>query len=473
MSDASTVNPNANEQHGTPSSEGEARLHEEVKYEESDVSLAGVIAILIAIALVFAGVFFLCAWMLMMSQPNSWRAASSSNYAVPADQKPAPPRLEPLDFEGAAATDVFAKQLKLEHTLHTYGDTAVDDFVHIPIEARDAVGRSIATGEGGIAATSEKFWPRRRWRIELGTFVFGGALMANPQKMRSLVTCLVFAVCSAATSFAYSPPALKGVGFDQRLNQQIPLDVRFTDETGKPVQLGDYFGKKPVILVLAYYQCPRLCTLVLNGLVQGMLEMPLDVGKDFNVVTVSFDPREKWQLAASKKESYLRRYGRPGAENGWHFLTGEQDQIKRLTEAAGFRYRFDPVQNQFIHASGIMILTPTGKISRYFYDVHYPGRDLRLGLVEASNNKIGSPVDQILLYCFHYDATVGRYTASIMNIIRVMGVGTMLVICGFVVFLQRRHVKRAAAEQANASRETPHREPMSVGALSANSSSID
>jgi len=149
MSDASTVNPNANEQHGTPSSEGEARLHEEVKYEESDVSLAGVIAILIAIALVFAGVFFLCAWMLMMSQPNSWRAASSSNYAVPADQKPAPPRLEPLDFEGAAATDVFAKQLKLEHTLHTYGDTAVDDFVHIPIErATQLVVQSLPVREG-------------------------------------------------------------------------------------------------------------------------------------------------------------------------------------------------------------------------------------------------------------------------------------------------------------------------------------
>ncbi len=232
---------------------------------------------------------------------------------------------------------------------------------------------------------------------------------------------------------------IEGVGFDQRLNHQVPLDIRFTDETGKSVQLGDYFGSKPVILVLAYYQCPRLCTLVLNGVVQGMLEMRLDAGKDFNVVTVSFDPREDWRLAASKKESYLARYGRPGAEKGWHFLTGEPDQIKRLTEAVGFRYRFDPVQNQFVHASGIMILTPTGRLSRYFYDVNYPGRDLRLGLVEASNNQIGSPVDQILLYCFHYDALLGRYSASIMNLVRLAGVGTMLAIGAFVMFLQRRH----------------------------------
>jgi protein SCO1/2 len=266
----------------------------------------------------------------------------------------------------------------------------------------------------------------------------------------------VFTIC-AATIFNYvarasaEPAALQGIGFDQRLNQQVPLDAQFVNESGKSVQLGEYFGSKPVILVLAYYQCPRLCTLVLNGVVQGMLEMKLDAGKDFQVVTVSFDPREDWRLAASKKESYLLRYGRPGAAEGWHFLTGEDTQIKRLTEAVGFRYRFDPVQDQFIHASGIMILTPAGKISRYFYDVNYPGRDLRLGLVEASNNKIGSPVDQILLYCFHYDATLGRYSASIMNMVRVMGVGTMFAIGAFVMFLQRRHLRTVTGQPAHAS----------------------
>lgn len=272
--------------------------------------------------------------------------------------------------------------------------------------------------------------------------------MVTGKKVGIVTVCLSLAIGSATSLLADVPPALQGVGFDQRLNQQVPLDSEFTDETGKPIHLSNYFDGKPVILVLAYYQCPRLCTLVLNGLVQGMLEMKLDAGKDFNVIVVSFDPREDWRLAASKKENYLLRYGRPGGETGWHFLTGKEDQIKRLTEAVGFRYRFDPVQNQFIHASGIMILTPAGKISRYFYDVNYPGRDLRLGLVEASNNKIGSPGDQILLYCFHYDATLGRYSANIMNLVRISGVGTMLAIGAFVVFLHRSHVRRLRSSNA-------------------------
>lgn len=241
------------------------------------------------------------------------------------------------------------------------------------------------------------------------------------------------------------PAALQGVGFDQRLNCQVPLDLTFSDEAGQPIRLGDYFNSKPVILVLAYYQCPRLCTLVLNGLVQGMLEMNFDAGKEYNVVVVSFDPREDWRLAASKKDAYLKRYGRPGAADGWHFLTGQTKAIQCLTDAVGFRYRFDPVQNQFIHASGIMILTPAGKISRYFYDVNYPGRELRLGLVEASQNKIGSPVDQILLYCFHYDATIGKYSASIMNIIRLGGLATLAAIVGFVFGL--RHFGRARRDR--------------------------
>ncbi len=292
-------------------------------------------------------------------------------------------------------------------------------------------------------------------------------------KTKTLIRFLMGAAllsCAMTKGFAYTPPQLKGVGFDQRLNQQVPLDTVFTDETGKQVQLGDYFGSKPVILVLAYYQCPRLCTLVLNGVVEGMLDIPLNLGKDFNVVTVSFDPRENWQLAASKKESYLRRYGRPGGEAGWHFLTGKEDQIKRLTNAVGFRYRFDPVQNQYIHASGIMILTPGGKISRYFYGVQYPGRDLRLGLVEASNNKIGSPVDQILLYCFHYDASVGRYTASIMNIVRLLGVFTMVAVCGFVFFLRRSFLRHLKAQSADSQDELLSLDEPVLAAASANGS---
>jgi protein SCO1 len=257
-----------------------------------------------------------------------------------------------------------------------------------------------------------------------------------------MMVCLLHST-AARTACADMPPALQGVGFDQRLNAQIPLDLAFTDDTGKAVRLREYFGSKPVILVLAYYQCPRLCTLVLNGLVQGMLEMKLDAGKDYQVVTVSFDPREDWHLAARKKESYLLRYGRAGAETGWHFLTGEESAIKQLTDAIGFRYRYDPKLDQFVHASGIMILTPSGTISRYFYDLHYPPRDLRLGLVEASHNRIGSPIDQVLLYCFHYDATIGRYSLSIMNFVRFAGVVTMLSICGFVYFLRRSAVRQA------------------------------
>ncbi len=249
-----------------------------------------------------------------------------------------------------------------------------------------------------------------------------------------------------ATAPQNIPPGLKGVGFDQRLNEQLPLDVHFTDETGQDVRLGKYFGQKPVILVLAYYQCPRLCTLVLNGLVQGLLEIPFDAGNEFDVVVVSFDPREDWQLAASKKESYVARYGRPGAEQGWHFLTGKPDAIRRLTDAVGFRYRYDEALQQFIHASGIMIATPQGRLSRYFYDVKFNPRDLRLGLVEASQQKIGSPVDQVLLYCFHYDSAIGKYSADVMRLVRVGGVLSMAAVIAFVQFLRRTSRKRQTSD---------------------------
>ena len=235
------------------------------------------------------------------------------------------------------------------------------------------------------------------------------------------------------------------MGFDQRLNEQVPLDLKFTDETGDAVKLGDYFGNKPVILVMAYYRCPMLCTLVLNGLVQGMRDMPFTPGTDFNVVTVSFDPRETPELAAAKKKNYIANYGRPGAAEGWHFLTGKPDAIEKLTRAVGFRYVYDAKQDQYIHTSGIMILTPQGKISRYFYGIEFPGRDLRLGLVEASANKIGSPTDQVLLYCFHYDPATGKYSASILNFVRAGGALTVLALAGMVWFLCRRRPRAAAS----------------------------
>jgi protein SCO1/2 len=246
------------------------------------------------------------------------------------------------------------------------------------------------------------------------------------------------------------PPVLRDVGFDQRLDEQVPLDLVFKDETGQSVQLGDYFNGKPVILVLAYYRCPMLCTEVLNGLVRALLDVPFDVGKEFNVITLSFDPRETPELAAAKKKTYLERYGRPGADEGWHFLTGEQDSITQLTEAVGFRYTYDARNDQFAHASGIMVLTPTGKISRYFYDITYSPRDLRLGLVEASENKIGSPADHILLFCFHYDPAEGKYGPVIMNFVRLGGVLTLLALGTFITVLWRQDRRRTRQKVATA-----------------------
>jgi protein SCO1 len=226
------------------------------------------------------------------------------------------------------------------------------------------------------------------------------------------------------------------------------LDLPFVDETGKAVKLGDYFGEKPVILVLAYYRCPMLCTLVLNGLTTAMHELPFTIGKEFNVVTVSFDPRETSELAAKKKKTYVAAYGRPGAEEGWHFLTGKQDAIDKLTDAVGFRYVYDAKQDQYIHTSGIMVLTPHGKISRYFYGIKFPVRDLKFGLIEASAEKIGSPTDQVLLYCFHYDPQTGKYSANILMMVRVGGVCTIIGLVGMVWFLMRRERRKRSHGEA-------------------------
>jgi len=233
------------------------------------------------------------------------------------------------------------------------------------------------------------------------------------------------------------------VGFDQKRNEQVPLDLLFKDETGRPVRLGDYFGDRPVILNLAYFKCPMLCDQVMNGLVKAMLDLTLDLGKDFKVLTVSFDPRETPEMAAAKRATYLQRYGRERAGDGWHFLTGEEEAIKRLTAAVGFRYTYDPRHDQFAHASGIVVLTPTGKVSRYFYDVHFTPRDLRLGLVEASANRIGSAVDQVLLFCFHYDPIEAKYGPAVMNMVRAGGVLTVLGLGMFLAMLVRADRRRA------------------------------
>ncbi|MGA7920258.1 MAG: SCO family protein [Candidatus Acidiferrales bacterium] len=228
-------------------------------------------------------------------------------------------------------------------------------------------------------------------------------------------------------SVGVRPDLLKQVGIDQKLDGQIPLDLKFRDESGQPVRLGAYFGQRPVILALVYYNCPMLCTQVLNGVESGLKELQLDIGKQFEVVTVSIDPTDSHVLASVKKEMYTGMYGRPGAAQGWHFLTGDEPQIKQLADAAGFRYAYDPESKQFAHASAIMVLTPEGRISRYFYGIQYPKRELRLGLVEASEGKIGSPIDQVLLFCYHYDPSTGKYGLLISHMIQAGGALTVLI----------------------------------------------
>jgi protein SCO1 len=224
------------------------------------------------------------------------------------------------------------------------------------------------------------------------------------------------------------PELLKQVGIDQKLNQTIPLNLAFRDENGQTVQLAQFFGQKPVILTLVYYNCPMLCTQVLNGVESGLKELQTDIGKQFEVVTVSIDPTESHVLAKVKQEMYVGMYGRPAAAQGWHFLTGDEPQIKQLADAVGFRYAYDPDTKQFAHASAIMLLTPEGKISRYFYGIQYPSRELRLGLVEASEGKIGTPVDQVLLFCYHYDPKTGKYGLLISRVIQAGGALTVFVL---------------------------------------------
>jgi cytochrome c oxidase subunit 2 len=244
------------------------------------------------------------------------------------------------------------------------------------------------------------------------------------------------------------PATLQNVGIEQRLNDQIPLDVQFKDEDGRDVRLGQYFAGRPVILTLVYYECPMLCTQILNGLERSIKVVPLDLGQDFEIVSVSINPRETPQLAGEKKAQYIRTYRRPEAGAAWHFLTGSQESIERLAAAVGYKYAYDPSTKLYAHASGIIVLTPGGKVSRYFYGIEYAPRDLRLGLVEASQNKIGSPVDKVLLYCFHYDPATGRYSLLVLNLVRI---GAILTIVGLVLMLfiisrrRRKEIHRRAS----------------------------
>jgi protein SCO1/2 len=234
------------------------------------------------------------------------------------------------------------------------------------------------------------------------------------------------------------PPGLKNVGIQQNLNQQIPPDLVFTDDLGRNVRLGDYFGKKPLILNFVYYGCPMLCGEALSGLESTLRVLKFDLGKEFEVITISFDPKDTPEMAAKKKDQFLRRYNRPGAERGWHFLVGQPAAIDAVTKAAGFQYQYDEKTGQFAHSTAILVLTPKGKIAQYYYGIEYPPKDLRLALVEASENRIGNVMDELLLYCYHYDPEKGKYSATVMRVLRLMGVATMLCLGALLFVLIRR-----------------------------------
>jgi protein SCO1 len=283
-----------------------------------------------------------------------------------------------------------------------------------------------------------------------------GSALIRVHPCASVVCCLcLLFLCRPARAQQYAPdvstnnrPAvLNLVGIDQKIGQQLSPDLAFRDETGRAVRLGDYFGNRPIILVLVYYQCPGLCSITLNELALTMAAMPTSVGRDFDVLTVSFDPRETPDLAAAKKKLYLREYARAGADTGWHFLTGNEDSIRALTDDVGFRYTWDAASRQYAHASGIIVISPQGKVARYFYGIDYSPRDLRLSLAESSSQtQTVAVADQVLLYCFHYDPTTGKYGLVVMRLVQIGAVATILLLGGGILLARRRD--RATPERS-------------------------
>lgn len=269
------------------------------------------------------------------------------------------------------------------------------------------------------------------------------------------ISAMALAVAPAGAQFWQQPEREKStnvslareITIEQKLNEQVPLNLTFRDETGRQVQLKQYFGKKPVLLTLVYYECPSLCGLVLQGLLKSLRVVNYTPGDQFEIVTVSINPKETPQLAAAKKQNFLKEYGRLDAAKGWHFLTGEEPQIRKLADSVGFRYVYDPKSGQFAHAAGIMLLTPSGKVARYFYGIEYSPRDLRLGIMDASQGKVGSPVEKVILFCYQYDPTTGKYSLAIIRVIQLASVLTALVLGGFIstqMYRERRKLRKEA-----------------------------
>ena len=266
-----------------------------------------------------------------------------------------------------------------------------------------------------------------------------GARLLNFYLISACALALALTLVSAAGAHDNSrPAALRDVAFDQKLDSQVPLDLSFVDERGNAVQLSEYVRHKPVILNFVYYKCQDLCPLLLDGVVRTLRALSFDIGNQFDVLTVSIDPHDVPSLAAAKKKDIISRYGRPGGEAGWHFLTGDEASIQKLAQAVGFHYTYNPQNGEFAHATGIVLLTPEGKTARYFYGIDFSPRDLRLGLIEAAAAKIATPIDQLLLFCYHYDPVTGKYGLMITNIIRLAGAVTALIVGGFIFLMLRR-----------------------------------
>lgn len=246
------------------------------------------------------------------------------------------------------------------------------------------------------------------------------------------------------------PPALKEIGIEQKLNEQLPLDIEMKDEDGKIVRLGDYFNKgRPVLIAFVYYECPMLCSQVLNGLTGSLKGISFDAGKEFDVLAISFDASEfdKPELAKAKKAAYMERYGRPGTEGGWHFLTGSEESIKAVTSAAGFSFKWDEKSQQFAHAAAIIVATPEGKLSRYLFGIDYSPKDLKFGIMESAENKVGNLAEKLMLYCYHYDPSTGKYGLAVMNVMRLGGIATLIGI-GAMLFVFWRRGKRKEGDQS-------------------------
>jgi len=285
--------------------------------------------------------------------------------------------------------------------------------------------------------------------------------------IRHLAAGLILAATQwSVIAWAQSPGRMNGlanrVGLDQRLGEQVPMDLSFVDEQGEGITLGELVKNRPVVLCLVYFRCPMLCTQVLNGLLKSSQAMNLQLGDDFEIISISIDPEEGFSAARQKKERYVSAYRRPGAEEGWHFLTGEQNEIDRVAEAIGYRYEYDARSNQYAHPSGIVILTPEGRISHYLYGIDYSPRDLRLALVESSSGRIGTPVDQILLLCFHYDPATGKYGLIVSRVLQITGTTTALALGCYLFLMFRLERRRMVATQQNESILTRSHSPTSA-----------